>query len=82
MNAPRGRIVLTEMTYSPDDVILCDLWSYLSVTRKIAADRIPFVPPPETRAFLDRVPNACVSLPLDADTAPTRLALGSQRIVE
>jgi CheY-like chemotaxis protein len=64
----------------PYDVVLCDvvrgdlpgpeLWAFLSINRKRAAERMVFVAStplaPEARAFLDRVANPCVWLPTDA----------------
>jgi hypothetical protein len=65
----------------PYDVVLCDLargdvpgpelWAYLSISRPDAAERMVFVASaplvPEARAFLSRVPNLCVELPVDAE---------------
>jgi hypothetical protein len=65
----------------PHDLIFCDLargdlpgpelWAYLSLGRKSAAGRIVFVASaplrPETTAFLARVPNLCVELPVDPE---------------
>jgi hypothetical protein len=63
------------------DLILCDLargdlagpelWAYLSITRRDAAERMIFVASTplqsEAAAFLGRVSNLCVELPVDAD---------------
>ncbi|MGO8994078.1 MAG: hypothetical protein ACLQVI_12180 [Polyangiaceae bacterium] len=65
----------------PHDLIFCDLgrgdvpgpelWSYLSLSRKSAAGRVVFVASAplraETTAFLARVPNLCVELPVDPE---------------
>lgn len=65
----------------PYDVLLCDLargdvpgpelWAYLSIGRKDAAERMVFVASaplgPEARAFLARVPNPCLELPVDPE---------------
>ena len=65
----------------PHDLIFCDLargdlpgpelWAYLSLSRKSAAGRIVFVASApltlETKAFLARVPNLCVELPVDPE---------------
>ncbi len=62
----------------PHDLIFCDLtrgdmpgpelWAYLSMTRKSAAERMVFLASTplcsETEAFLARVPNLCVLLPV------------------
>lgn len=66
---------------SPHDVIFCDLasddfpgpelWAYLSLGRQGAAERLVFIASrplaPEARAFIERVPNTCVELPVDAE---------------
>jgi hypothetical protein len=63
----------------PYDLILCDvarndvpgpeLWAYLSLVRRDAARRMVFVAsaplPIEAKAFLARVPNLCIELPVD-----------------
>lgn len=65
--------------HRPFDAIFCDLvrgdlpgpdlWAYLSRARKSAAKSIVFVASrplkPEMRAFLAKLPNVCVELPLD-----------------
>jgi CheY-like chemotaxis protein len=70
---------------SPFDVIFCDLargdlpgpelWAYLALTRSTAAQRMVFVASaplqPDAQAFLRRIPNRCVGLPLDADAIDT-----------
>jgi hypothetical protein len=70
------------------NVILCDatrgeitgpeLWAYLSRHRQAAAKRLVFVSsgpvPPDTRAFLARVPNAWLELPSDNDALRTFIA--------
>jgi hypothetical protein len=66
----------------PYDFVLCDIargdlpgpemWAYLSISRRRMAERMVFVAStvlsPDTRRFLDRVPNPCVWLPAAADT--------------
>ena len=65
----------------PYDIVLCDLacgdvpgpelWAYLSISRRDAAERMVFVASAplwsDARAFLARVPNLCVQLPVDPD---------------
>jgi hypothetical protein len=65
----------------PHDVIFCDLaredlpgpelWAYLSLHCESAARRMVFVASAplriETRAFLARVPNLCLELPVDPE---------------
>jgi len=65
----------------PYDVVLCDLargdvpgpelWAYLSISRQDAAERLVFVASAplgsEAKAFLARVPNLCVELPVDPE---------------
>jgi hypothetical protein len=65
----------------PYDGVVCDLadgdlpgpelWAYLSISRRDAADRMVFVASgplgPATQAFLARVPNSCIQLPVDPD---------------
>jgi hypothetical protein len=62
----------------PYDVVLCDLargdvpgpelWAYLSISRRDAAQRMVFVASAplgsETHAFIARVPNLCLELPV------------------
>jgi hypothetical protein len=78
----------------PYDVVLCDLvrgdlpgpelWAFLSISRKRAAERMVFVAStplaPGAMEFLDRVPNPCVWLPTDAgafDAFVSRRASGA-----
>jgi len=70
------------------DVIFCDLscdqlpgpelWAFLGLSRTGAAQRMVFVASsplrPETRAFLERVPNLCVNLPADAEAVDALVA--------
>jgi CheY-like chemotaxis protein len=74
----------------PYDLIFCDLargdvpgaelWAYLSLGRRDAAERIVFVASAplqsESKAFLARVPNLCVQLPVDPEAFD---ALASRR---
>jgi CheY-like chemotaxis protein len=77
-----------DSTNSHFNVIFCDatrgeitgpeLWAYLSRHRQAAAKRLVFVStgpvPPDTRAFLARVPNAWLELPSDNDALRTLIA--------
>lgn len=63
------------------DVIFCDLacepvpgpelWAFLGLSRSTAAERVVFIASTpiraETVAFLERIRNPCLTLPLDAD---------------
>ncbi len=79
----------------PYDVILCDLargdlpgpelWAYLSLGRKHAAERMVFVAsaplPPETHAFVARIPNPCIDLPTDLDAFEAMVARRARGVV-
>jgi len=70
-----------DRAHRPYDVVLCDLargdvpgpelWAYLSISRRDAAERMVFVASgslgSEARAFLARVPNLCIELPVDPE---------------
>jgi DNA-binding NarL/FixJ family response regulator len=75
----------------PPDAIVCDLsrgdmpgpelWSYLSLTRRQAADRMVFVASGpltnEARTFLRCVPNPCIELPTTASAMAALVCRGA-----